>query len=595
MSDHQDHTFEDLRNTVHEYARIMRRRWRLGLLGLTIVSSVAFWISQYLPREYGTTTLFERRDDVVLRNLVRSSSPYNFGQLRSGLALDIAGSRALAQAAITIGLLPADAIKSEKALTNEELRKTDEALGKYKLRASVRLVQSSPSLDTIELSCTANDPTAAREFIIALREGYIRRARKHITQVLTSTRDFFENELQRYQQQINETNHKLQVQFAEFHGITPTNTASASARLDTMESDCIRLAQRVSELEAQVSARENFLTSRTMCDSTETVSPTTGPTPVAAPPVLRDTDSKIDLAIRDVEQQIADAILMERMTNEHPRVIGLRRKLDNLIAARESMLTSFELTRAEQDVPASSPPSASRRLIKRDPVLAGHRLRIELELDALHAQMDIARKHLEEAATRKMEFATLYERMINEGDTTRELEGKLAEDRNNLAVWQQHSTQLQRILAANSEDRGTQFSLIEAPKENPLALKPQATAIFVVCSGCGLAAAALLIALAELTDRSFRSAGQVTRSLGLPILECITVIKTPKIQRKQLLARLVWTPALCLLVCSLIVSASLAYVSLEHPNLHDQAISKIDGVLQAVGAPSTSLEKVNQE
>jgi len=585
MAAHQDRAFDDLRNTVHEYVRILRRRWRLALLALGIVSSIAFWSSQHLPRQYSTTTVFERRDDAVLRNLIHSRSPYSFDQLKSSITRDMTGSRALAEAAINTRLLPADAIASQQVLTNDELRRLDAALSVYDVAASVRLVHSSPSLDTIELRCTANDPTVARRFVVALRDGYIARTRERMTEILSNTRDFFANEVARYQKQVNEANQRLKQQFAEFPGVNPSDPASAGARLEALQTERIHLAQRKAELEAQIQARERFLTS-TLLTKPPDVQAARGLVP-PAPPVLPDTTSAIERAIKKVEQELADAIVVRRMTNEHPTVKTLRRKLENLCAAREA--ARLPVRGANDEAPAQ--PDAAQRLREADPVLAGQRLRVELELDALRAQLEIAAEHLEEAQTRVEKFASLYERLLRTSEEVQQLEGQLDQDVATAAVWREHLAQLERILAAESEQRGTQFALVEEPKDNTHPIRPQATAIFIVCLGCGLAAAALLVALAELLDRSFRSAGQVTRTLGLPILECIGVVNTPRVRRQRLIARLLWTPALCILISSLLVTSSLAYTSLEHPKLHRRAIAKLNYVLQAVGAPPTSLAR----
>ncbi|MFQ5806472.1 MAG: hypothetical protein ACE5I3_08485 [Phycisphaerae bacterium] len=589
MAAHHDKALDDLRSAMHAYARILRRRWRWALVAVGIISSIAFWGSQYLPRQYSAATTFERRDDAVLRDLIHSRSPYSFDQLKSSMVHDMTGSRAMAEAAIATDLLAADAIASDQALTNVELRQLDAALSVYDLAASVHLIHSSPSLDTIELRCRANDPAIARCFVVGLREGYIARTRKRMTGILSGARDFFTNEAERYQRQVNEANRRLKDQFAEFPGVNPRDPTSAGARLEALQTERIRLVRRMAELEAQIEARERFLTSTPLVQPAEARA---APAPMlAAPPVLPSTTSAIDQAIQKVEQELADAIVVSRMTNEHPTVKALRRKLESLRAAREAALHPV----AVATVGSSIPRDAAQRLRKEDPVLAGQRLRVELELDALRAQRDIAAEHLEKAEARVEKFAALYERLLHAGDEMQQLEDQLAQDVATAAIWRQHLAQLTRILAAESEQRGTQFALVEEPKESTHAVKPQAAAIFIVSLGCGLAAAALLVALAELLDRTFRSPGQVTRSLGLPILECIGVINTPRVQRERLVARLLWTPALCLLMSSLLVTASLAYISLEYPNFHGRAIAKLDSVLETVGAPPTSLARVPKE
>ncbi|HUU94149.1 MAG TPA: hypothetical protein VM487_00280, partial [Phycisphaerae bacterium] len=118
---------------------------------------------------------------------------------------------------------------------------------------------------------------------------------------------------------------------------------------------------------------------------------------------------------------------------------------------------------------------------------------------------------------------------------------------------------------------------------------PRVGSVFAVCWGIGLAAAVLLVALAELLDRTFRSPGQVTRVLGVPVLECVRVIPTPRERRRRWTARLTWTPALGILLACLFVTASLAYSSLERPALHQRAIAKLDHALSKLGVPPTSL------
>jgi hypothetical protein len=153
-------------------------------------------------------------------------------------------------------------------------------------------------------------------------------------------------------------------------------------------------------------------------------------------------------------------------------------------------------------------------------------------------------------------------------------------------VWREHLTQLARITAAENDQRGTQFVLIEAPMNVNKAIKPRSLSILAMCAGLGLAAAAALVAAAELFDRSFRSIGQVTRVLGVPVLECIGVIPTPVEKRRRRIAQVIWAPVVAGLVMMLATTASLAWASLERPELHRKAIVGVNRALGSVGLPS---------
>lgn len=201
MAGQQGQAFEDLRNTVSECTRIVGHRWRLALVGLAVVGAAAFWCSQYLRRQYTATTMFERRDDVVLQNLVPSNSPYGFGHLKATTALDMTGLRALPKAMVTTGVLPAETFSSEGALTERERAALDAALSRHKVRAAMRLVQSSPTLDLVSLGCDANHPGMARQIVVALRDNYIADTRARIREILRGTRAFFAGEVGRLQQQ----------------------------------------------------------------------------------------------------------------------------------------------------------------------------------------------------------------------------------------------------------------------------------------------------------------------------------------------------------------------------------------------------------
>jgi len=558
----QTRPLEDIRNSLAEYTRILRYRWRCVLLGVGIVGSLAFWGSQHIPRRYVASTIFERRDDTVLRNLISKNSPYSFDNLKTSLTIDMTGSRALAEAAVKLGRLPAELVPPEGPLSEASLKALDRTLINHGLQASVKLLQTSPNLDTIQLNCTANDPRLAKAFAIELRDRYIARTRDRITEMLLSTQQFFQSEIERFERELAERQESLSAPFRDFPGVDPTDLTGAGTRLETLRQNRERLLERKVELETQVAARERFLLELA---SLEAQSATTSrPAPVA-PPASNESREALRRSLQDAERELADALTVRRMTNEHPTVKALQRKL---AALRQAMAESEPTPAAAAALrePGRTPPGAER-------------LRVELELEALRRQLEMAQANFSRADDQVRRFAALYDQLLNRGEELRRLSDQAEQDALTIAMWREHLGQLNRILAAEKEQRGVQFALLEEPKDSGRAVWPRATPLFALCAGSGLLAAAVFVALAELRDRSFRSSGQVSRSLGIPVLECVSEIPTPQVRRRRRANRLIWIPTAAILLALFTFSGGLTYVSLERPELYRKAVVRLQRVL----------------
>ena len=584
MSHTTDQTFNDVRRTVNGYVAVLRRRWRSALLTVAAVGAAAFWYSQYLPRQYVAATVFERRDDVVLANLIQANSPYSFGALNTSLALDITGSRALAAAAVATGLVPAEAVTGTGALSDAERTVVERTLTQYALHASLKVLSSTPNCDAVELSCTCNDPKIARAFVSALREQYVQHTHERITGVLERTKRFFETELVRYQDEAAKAHEGLLHDYGDFPGVDPTDPGSVGERLETVRGERDRLFQQTSALQAEIGARESFV--RNVPD--DAVSPTTS-APAAAPASAAGTappvapPATLQAAIDETQAKLVELRTVKRMTPEHPEVKALQFKLEALLAARDEITSRT----APSETPSAAGSAGTAPVAS--PYWRAQQLRVEMELEALHKQLASIAGNMQTADTRVASLTNLYNQLVSSADKLRRTKEQIESDTQSVALWRQNLAQLDRVLTAQTEQRGTQFALIEEPKADPRPISPRLTAILLECLGFALATALIAVALGELFDRSFRSASQVTRSLGVPVLECVGVIDTPREQRRRLKSRLLWTPALTVALLGLATAGTLAYVSLHDPELHRAAIDQIDRAFQSLGAPVTHL------
>lgn len=565
----REHGADELRGVIARYVAILRRRWSWGLVALSVVGSVSFWCSQYLPRTYQAVTVFERRDDAVLQNLVSQNSPYGFEKLKSSLALDMTGLRARAAAAIEIGVIPPGSIAPEAVLSESETARVKSSLSARGLDATAKIVTSSSGLDVIELRAEGHDPELARRFVVALRDRYIADTQQRMRTVLENTRAFFESELENRRDEALAASGELDGHFAEFPDLHSRDPLALAARVEALRTDRDRLEQEQARLDAQIGARRDFLAAL-IADP-----PIDAATPPPGAPAPTPEETRLDAAVRDVEEQITDAIVVRQMTPEHPAVRALRRKLDALQSVRADLAEERRIA-ASQPVGEVEPSTTPKTPLARQ---------VELDLDTLIRQRDIVTADLEKAHERHTRYSVLVRQLTDDRGALRRLEERVAKANAAAAVWAQHLAQLEQVSAAESELRGTRFSLIEEPLTASRALSPRLSSVFTVSSGLALACAVFVMALLELFDRSLRDAARLSRITGAPVLESIGVIATPAAVRRSRLRRVVWSPALLGGLAILGASAAMAYASFEQPRLHQRLGATLDRILGPLGVP----------
>ncbi|MBI5865083.1 MAG: hypothetical protein HZB38_11370 [Planctomycetes bacterium] len=562
---------EELRSTLSRYALAVRRRWKVGLLTLGVLGSISFWCSQYLPRQYQALTVFERRDDAVLQNLVSQNTPYSFEHLKSSLTLDLTGLRAKADAAVATGIVAPGTVAATGALSETEASEVKSKLARHKLNASVRLVTNSPGLDVIELRADANSPALARKYVAALRDQYIASARARMRAVLEDTRTFFQSELNRCQSDADAAAQAIDDKFKGLTDLQSRDPAVVAARLESLRSEKERLEEELGRMDAQIGARRDFLAGMDQAP----ISPSVAPPP--SDPRAATEDAGLDRAIRDVEREISDAIVIKQMTPEHPTIQTLRRKLAALESVRSSRTQDQQpppskLAQAEPAVAAPAP---------RNPLV----VQVTLEVDTLDRQREIVETRLAAAREAYARHSALCRDLNASRGELRRLDERAAQATAAAGVWRQHLAQLEQIAAAESEERGTRFTLLEEPLTAAQPLTPRLSAVFAICIGLALSGAIALVMLLELLDRSVSDVGRAAKLAGAPVLEVIGEIATPATVRARRLRTLVWTPAIAINVALLVFSASLAYTSIGIPGVHHRIGVVMDRILRPLGIP----------
>jgi uncharacterized protein involved in exopolysaccharide biosynthesis len=548
----------------------VHQRQRVFLVPFCLTVTAALLASHYIPRSYTASTIFERRDDVAIADLVRQNSPHSFDTIRRSLELDLKGPAAVVAAIGEVaGQASAGQTYAGEPLPVDPVER-HEFVASLIEEINLKMLEKSNHLDLIEVSCRGRDPLLAQQLTTRLRDGYVERTRQRITSVLEDAKGFFEAQTAKHQEAVDRLESQIVTMEEAYPGVRPGEPATVYTQLTTLENKRDQLASKKRELEARIGAHERFLSnfgSLPVVDSSGR--PVGGPVDALDRRRLR-----MEAQINEVRDEITDLMTVRRMTAQHPTVVALNQKLRHL----ESQLVGLAAATSQ---PAEDGATAVALADPGSAAWLSQRGAIEMELEA--AREILAATELEWQAINERIAATeqLQGKVVDRRQSYRSKLAALDRAKADLAVWRGNLERVSRHLTAEQQDRGIQFATIEEAGLNLRPVWPRASTVFVLALVLGVAAGSGCVALAELLDRSFRTAGQLRRSLNLPVLESVSEIVTPALRRRRLVGQLVIGPAIAVaLMVSLVVAGTATYLRLERPQSYQTAQGESAGAVQ---------------
>lgn len=546
----------DIRQTVAEVLRILLlRRW-IFFVPFCLAATAAFLASHRLPRVYQASATFEQENDPVSVNLPPPLVTSTFSYFLSTLEQDIKSDAVLGPIVEDLGLAE-DLPRDPDGTLTEQGRERRVGLGKS-LAADVRVKawRRSPYRTVVDLRYTGANPEVMVRLLEGMKEGYKRLVRRKVAEKLVDARDWYQERGDEQQEIIDEIDRKLTRLRMDHPGVDPANPDSIAYRLTSLQEQLAEQKRARSRLNSQIASRQEFLSrARTR---------PLPPQPEQPPPVpdwVSPQARRLLAAIDASEARIAELKLARGMTERHPDIVAERQ-------LQERHRRALEMEHDAQAGVAEGPVEAPDALwaAPTDDAWLPAITQAETELQNLLDEQTWAGQETEKLEAEIADYVRMQGEIFDQRQEFSRIQEELERATDEHDTYIGLVAQCDRALTVENENRGILFTDVVEARGSVVPVSPLAKTVLTLSLLAGVAAGAGFVVLAELFDRRFRTATQVTKALGLPILEGIDEIVTSAERRKQFVRRAVVVPiASAVLLTLLGVSGGLSYLSLRHP------------------------------
>lgn len=563
----EDRPLAEIRKTIHDALRIVSvHRWAF-LVPFCLVASGAFLGSLYLPRTYTASTTFDRRNDPVIMNLPMSAGAASFNHFRSTMERDLTSVPNIADAIDKAGLtkdLPRD--EAGNLTPGAQRERTAMAAG---LASTLSISKVSPNdqLDIITITYTGPDPTIGKSLVEQLKKVYIARTMVWVREFLESQRDYLMRQAAEALEELRiaqreETRLRLENPYFD-----PNDPGGLITRVTQLEIERRELELRKLEYDAELTALRQLLAAT---DSQTRLFPAASPPDHAS--VMMATPRAVRLVnqLAEVKKEIDDLRDVRGMTDQHPRVQEL---LDKQRALDEE-LAELKHPREMAMIETAGEQPASIARVESSPYWNAEEARLKVRIEAQESKIRDLDLRLESNEKAIAELRKARQDVYLSQEVFAAAMDEVTRARQRYYQLENAVATIEPTLKATEQGRLLQFSEGQPPRGTPIPIKPKAQTIVFLALFAGLIAGAIFVILAEVFDHVFRTSGQVSRSLGIPILEAIDEIVTTADRRKHLFRNFVVAPALFVIFAGMAGGTGmLAYLSIERPWTYERIIN----------------------
>lgn len=561
MQHHVDEfSVTDIRHTLSEAWRVVReRRWWFVFPGC-IAAVLAFAGSHFVPRKYTTSMTFERRNDPVLQGVLAERWMMAYAEQRKRLRLDLARDDVIEQ---TVAKL--DLPRGRPRGPNGELMPATPGARQAFCKEIVTglksgLLEKTQNRDLVVLDLTMSDPKFAPEILEGILAEYAEVMRTQTMDVMKSAQAFYKERTAQSKLVVERVELQCREYQKNYRGIESVLADPTASERNWLLQDRSRVVEQLDDALAKGDQIDRMLARLDTSDRAEDAEPSEdGEAPGDPSLVPNPRYAQLHDEIQRLRREIADNKKLRSMTDMHPSILTLRKKIESRgeeLAETPPRVPAGEVALAVVLATGSSESEYERLTRQRKHLSAGIQ-RLETRLKNADRDIKTSRRRLNDILENRED----YRRVALEAE-------ELRADYNR---WHSHLGPLAQALTLENNDRGIHFTITKRPA---LATKPSAPAsltLILACVAFAVGVGVICVLLAELSDRSFRTTKQLSSSLGIPVIETVDEIITRALRKKRLIRRFVVLPAATtLMLMASTIAGTMAYLSLENPARYDQ-------------------------
>lgn len=549
----------DIRHTLHEIWRVVRdRRW-LFILPACLVSTIAFLCSLVVPRLYDGGAIVKSEHDPVFSIVNASVWSQPFAEIGKRMESEIKDPALIEAALAECGRLDTLERFPDGSLTPNAMRERDHLIASVASGLSTKTISESDNERIVQITMRHADRELIPDVVRAIRSRYIPRATEMAVHVLEDVQAFLRSEADKSRDRIAQLNQQLIEYELKYPGIDPD-------RPDHMEAEQTKLVIEKVDTERELQDLQlyeaDLRTTLAMLSDTE-ASPTAAPSDVPNPRRAELLDE-----IQRLREEIRQGLTQKEMTNNHPLIVRAREQL-------ESRQKEYD----ETPPMISDAYSAQSETTRQGALEETHRQYAKLD-----ARIKSKGTRLTAIVARLGEIDLIRSRAMEHRQGYHKTKAELVRLKEDLKQWQEQIAPVSQVLYLDNKDRSVRFAAIQDAWVTPTPVTPKTSLVMLICLGIGAAVGVLAVLIAELVDHSYRTAKQLTTSLGLPVIESIDEILTAATTRRRMIRKVLIMPITATLVISAATSSGLlAYMSLQNParygNVADSARQTINQIL----------------